>query len=107
MIGNFHVPFLGGLGAVMPLGYPVVCKKPLSQICTLNSLKKGIKMPSTKKRIQIVVTDNEYENLQKLMATLNLNQSETIRHCIVAVCNQNGIKAEDNMPKRGTYRRED
>jgi hypothetical protein len=27
MKGNFHVPFLGGLGAVMPPGYPTLYAK--------------------------------------------------------------------------------
>lgn len=63
-------------------------------------------MPSSKKQINSRVTNDEYEGLQELMTLLELNQAETIRHCIIARCHQLGIEIKDTMPKPGTYERD-
>ncbi len=80
--------------------HPPTCQDKRAKVA-----QKDYIMPSTKKQINARVTQNEYERLLDLMELLELNQAETIRHCIKVRCAQLGIDIKDTMPSPGSYER--
>lgn len=63
-------------------------------------------MPSKHPQITVHITVEEREALKQAVEKSGMTASEFRRHALKVAVESYGIEFPDNMPKRGTYKRE-